>query len=289
MRSPKFIAVLFHNLEGYDAHLFIKNLGVSSGNIKCIRKTEEKYISFTKEVDEFKSKDGKKRKIKRELRFLDSFKFMASSLDKLTKGLGKDDFKNLDLITTHYTKEQQKMLKQKGVYTYEYMDGFDKLEEASLPPKIKFFSRFNNENISDADYRRAQNVWNTFNMKTMKDYRDLYLKTDVLLLADVTENFRKVCRANYGLDPLWYYTAPGLAWDALLGITGVELELISDPDMYLFIERGIPGGISTIIKRHAIANNKYMGKYNPQKKSKYNPYMDANNLYGWANESAPTN
>jgi hypothetical protein len=221
MRSPKFIPVLFHNLEGYDAHLFIRNLGVSSGNIKCIPKTEEKYISYTKEIeiDEFKSKDGKKRKIKRELRFLDLFKFMAGSLDKLTKGQGKDDFKNLDLITTHYTKEQQEMLKQKGVYPYEYMDGFDKLEEASLPPKSKFFSRFNNENISDADYRRAQNVWNTFNMKTMKGYHDLYLKTDVVLLADVMENFMKVCRANYGLDPLCYYTAPGLAWDALLGIT----------------------------------------------------------------------
>ena len=97
MKQPKSIPVLFHNLEGYDAHLFIKNLGVSSGDIKCIPKTEEKYISFTKEVevDKFKNKDGKEKKVKRELRFLDSFKFMASSLDKLTKGLGKDDFKNL--------------------------------------------------------------------------------------------------------------------------------------------------------------------------------------------------
>ena len=284
MKQPKFIPVLFHNLEGYDAHLFIKNLGVSSGDIKCIPKTEEKYISFTKEVevDKFKNKDGKEKKVKRELRFLDSFKFMASSLDKLTKGLGKDDFKNLDLMTTHYTREQQEMTKQKGVYPYEYMDGFDKLEETDLPPKSRFFSSLTNENISDADYGRAQDVWNTFNMKTMRDYHDLYLKTDVLLLADVMENFRKVCRTNYGLDPLWYYTAPGLAWDAALKLTKVELELISDPDMYLLIERGIRGGISTITKRHAIANNKYMTNHDPMKKSKYLPYMDANNLYGWA-------
>jgi hypothetical protein len=144
---------------------------------------------------------------------------MASSLDKLTKGLGKDDFKNLDLMTTHYTREQQEMTKQKGVYPYEYMDGFDKLEETDLPPKSRFFSSLTNENISDADYGRAQDVWNTFNMKTMRDYHDLYLKTDVLLLADVMENFRKVCRTNYGLDPLWYYTAPGLAWDATLKLT----------------------------------------------------------------------
>ena len=284
MKQPKFIPVLFHNLEGYDAHLFIRNLGVSSGDIKCIPKTEDKYISFTKEieVDEFRGKDGKKKKVKRELRFLESFKFMASSLDKLVEGLGKDDFRNLDLMSTCHTEEQKELLKQKGVYPYEYMDGFDKLGKASLPPKSKFFSKQNNEDISDADYQRAQNVWNVFGMKTMRDYHDLYLKTDVLLLADVMENFRKVCKTNYGLDPMWYYTAPGLALDAALKLTKVELELISDPDMYLFIEKGIRGGISTITKRYAIANNKYMVKYNPKKESIHIPYMDANNLYGWA-------
>ena len=143
MKQPKFIPVLFHNLEGYDAHLFIKNLGVSSGDIKCIPKTEEKYISFTKEVvvDTFKNKDGKEKKVKRELRFLDSFKFMANSLDKLTsKGLGKDDFENLKLMTSNLTTRQQMLLRIKGVYPYEYMDGFDKLKETSLPPKKKFFS-----------------------------------------------------------------------------------------------------------------------------------------------------
>jgi hypothetical protein len=139
------------------------------------------------------------------------------------------------------------------------VDGFDKLGKTSLPPKSKFFSKLNNEDISDADYKRAQNLWNVFDMKTMKDYHDLYLKTDVLLLADVMENFRMVCKANYGLDPLWYYTAPGLAWDAALKLTEVELELISHPDMYLFTEKGIRGGISTITKRHATANNKYIG------------------------------
>jgi hypothetical protein len=95
-------------------------------------------------------------------------------------------------------------------------------------------------------------------MKTTRNYHDLYLKTDVLLLADVMKNFRKVCKTTYGLDPMWYYTAPGLAWDAALKLTGVELNLISDPDMYLFIEKGILGGISTITKRYAKANNKYI-------------------------------
>ena len=251
MKQSKFIPVLFHNLEGYDAHLFIKNLGVSSGDIKCIPKTEEKYISFTKEVevDKFINKNGKEKKVKRELRFLDSFKFMFNLI------FCKNDFKNLDLMTSHYTTKQREMLRQKGSYPYEHMNGFHRLEETSLPPKSKFFSSLTGEDISDTDYRRAKNVWNTFGMKTMRDYHDLYLKTDVLLLADIMENFRKVCRANYGLDPLWYYTAPGLAWDAILKLTKVELELISDPDMYLFIERGIRGGTSTITKKHAVANN----------------------------------
>ncbi|CAB4000155.1 Hypothetical predicted protein [Paramuricea clavata] len=161
-------------------------------------------------------------------------------------------------MTGRSTKEWRELLKQKGVYPYEYMDGFERLEETSLPPKEKFFSKLNNESISDTDYERAWNVWNTFNMKTMRNYHDLYLITDVLLLTEVMENCRKVCKTNYGLDPMWYYTAPVLAWDAVLKLTGVELDLISDPDMYLFIEKGIRGGISTITKRYAKANNKYI-------------------------------
>ncbi|CAB3984363.1 Hypothetical predicted protein [Paramuricea clavata] len=94
--------------------------------------------------------------------------------------------------------------------------------EQRLPKtQSKFFSSLTGEDISNTDYKRAQNVWNTFGMKTMRDYHDLYLKMDVLLLTDIMENFRKVCRANYGLDPLWYYTAPGLAWDVYLKLTEV--------------------------------------------------------------------
>ena len=117
----------------------------------------------------------------------------------------------------------------------------------------------------------------------MRDYHDLYLKTDVILLADVFENFRKVCKHNYNLDPAWYFTSPGLALDAMLKLTEVELELITDPNIYLMVENGIRGGISTILKRYAKANNPYMGEdYNPNEESVYIPYLDANNLYGWA-------
>ena len=117
----------------------------------------------------------------------------------------------------------------------------------------------------------------------MGDYHDLYLKTDVLLLADVFEEFRKVCLENYELDPAWYFTSPGLAWDEALKKTKVKLELLTDIDMLQMIEKGTRGGVSMISNRLGKANNKYMGKdFDPEKPSKFIIYLDANNLYGWA-------
>lgn len=125
-KQPRFIPMLFHKLEGYDSHLFVRNLGVSEGNIKYISKTEEKYISFSKElvVEEYTDENGNLKSVKRELRFIDSLKFTLSSLDKLIKNLGEDDFKNLSTMTKKYTSEQKQLLRQKGVFPYEYMDFF---------------------------------------------------------------------------------------------------------------------------------------------------------------------
>ena len=116
----------------------------------------------------------------------------------------------------------------------------------------------------------------------MGEYHDLYLKIDVLLLAEIFENFRNVCLKNYELDPAHYYTSPGLSWDALLKFSGQKLELLIDINMIQFIELGICGGVSMISHRHSIANNKYMLNYNPDKEIKSINYLDANNLYGWA-------
>ena len=115
----------------------------------------------------------------------------------------------------------------------------------------------------------------------MGEYHDLYLKTDVVLLADIFENFRDVCLKNYKLDPAWYYTSPGLSWDALLKKTEVKLDLLSDINKILFVESGIRGGVSMTSNRYGKANNKYMENYNPIKESKFITYLDANNLYGW--------
>ena len=280
-RLPKFYPVIFHNLSGYDSHLFIKNLGKSEGKIDCIPNNEEKYISFTKHiiVDKFINKEGEEKEVEREIRFIDSFKFMATSLDNLVNNLPKESFKNL---SEFYRDKQLGLIKRKGVFPYDWFDSFDRLSADHLPPKEAFHSILNDSGITEEDYQHAQKVWGTFKMKTMRDYHDLYLKSDVLLLSDVFENFRDVCQDNYRLDPIFYYTAPGLAWDACLKITKVRLELLTDYEMLMMVEKGIRGGVSMISTRYGKANNPYMKDYDPDQPTKYISYLDANNLYGWA-------
>ena len=291
-KEPSFIPVIFHNLSGYDAHLFIKQLGAvsstTSGNINCIANTEEKYISFTKKilvetVVEKKKGEEQEREVYLDNRFIDSFKFMSSGLDSLVKNLtdnGKDSTK-----TTHTKNRFQDKISlclRKGVYPYDYVDSPERLQETQLPPKSAFYSKLTKQDILKVDYIHAQKIWKEFGMKTMKDYHDLYLELDVLLLADVFENFREVCMDNYKLDPAWYLTAPGLSWDAMLKSTGIKLDLLTDPDMLMMVEAGTRGGVSMISNRYSEANNKYMDSYDQTRPSKYIQYLDANNLYGWA-------
>ena len=286
-KKPRILPVIFHNLQGYDAHLFIKQLAKIDGKLECIPSTEEKYISFSKtiKVGEYKHINGDICPINFEIRFLDSFKFLQTSLANLVSNLSPDDFHN----TKHTFKTNTSLLTRKGVYPYDYVSSLDKLSETQLPTKDEFYSKLNDEDISDEDYQHAIKVWNKFGCKTIKDYHDLYLKSDVLLLADVFENFRSTCLKHYKLDPAHYYTSPGLAWDACLKTTGQKLQLLHDYDMLMMFERGIRGGITHISKRYAEANNKYMKNYNPEKKSRFIQYLDANNLYGWAmSQNLPT-
>ena len=283
-RKPESVPVFFHNLTGYDSHLFIKKLGSSNKKetIECIPNNEEKYITFTKTIitGQYTNKKGESKNKTFNIVFKDSLKFMLSSLGALVNNLPKNGFKN---ISKYYTPEEVELIKQKGFYPYEYMDVIEKFNDTKLPPREVFYSKLSGKGISEKDYKHACNVWNTFKMKTFKDYHKLYNETDVLLLADVFENFRNLCLKIYGLDPVYYYTAPGLAWDACLKMTNINLELLSDPNMLLMFEKGIRGGISIISNRYGEANNKYMGnRFNKNKLSKYLMYLDANNLYGSA-------
>ena len=283
-RKPKSISVFFHNLSGYDSHLFIKKLGSpdKKENIDCIPNNEEKYISFSKTIvtGQYTNKKGEIKNKTFKIVFKDSLKFMSSSLGALVNNLPKDAFKNL---LKYFTPKQAEILKQRGFYPYEYMNTEEKFNDTKIPPQEAFYSKLSGRGITEKDYKHAWNVWNSFKMKTFKEYHELYNITDVLLLADVFENFRDICLKIYGLDPVYYFTAPGLAWDACLKMTNIDLELLSDPNMLLMFEKGIRGGISIISNRYGEANNKYMRKgFNKNKPSKYLMYLDANNLYGCA-------
>ena len=182
------------------------------------------------------------------------------------------------------------MLLRKGIYPHEDMDNWEKFDETTLPPKEAFYSKWNLENISDKDYVHAQKVWEIFGIKHISEYHDLYVQSDTLLLSDVFENFRNKCLEIYELDPIYFVSAPGLAWQACLKKTGVKLELITDYDMILMIEKGIRGGICQATHRYAKANNKYMKNCDKDSESSYLEYLDANNLYGLAmSQKLPVN
>ena len=271
------IPVIFHNLRGYDSHFIMQEIGAivknntytKNGkeikmNINAIPNNMEKYMAFM---------------LGNHLTFIDSFQFMSSSLDKLVSNLPAEALK---YTSKKFKKEKFELMRKKGVYPYDYMDTFEKFNKTELPTKEEFYSILNNEHITDEDYSHAQKVWNTFQLQTMGEYHNLYLKSDILLLADVFENFRKTCLQYYKLDPCHYFTSPGLSWDAMLKMTNIKLELMTDIDMFQFIEKGMRGGISYIANRYAKANNKYMREYDEKAPSNYIMYLDANNLYGWA-------
>ena len=272
------IPVIFHNLRGYDSHFIMQEIGAivkkhtyknkkgdeKQMNINAIPNNMEKYMAFM---------------LGNRLTFIDSFQFMSSSLDKVCNNLPAEALK---YTSKRFQKEKLNLMTRKGIYPYDYMDSFEKFNKTELPTKEEFYSILNNEHISDEDYCHAKKVWNTFQLQTMGEYHNLYLKSDILLLADVFENFRKTCIQYYKLDPANYFSSPGLSWDAMLKMTNIQLELMTDIDMFQFIEKGMRGGISYIANRYGKANNKYMSKYDENMPSKYIMYLDANNLYGWA-------
>ena len=293
------------------------------GNFECLGENTEKYITFSVSIK--KRIENKDMEINYKINFIDSFRFMATSLSKLVDNLAegihsdkcinfKPDLSYMKVMDEtlifrsfnckrNYKKEINKeliekfastykfcnndlnkfvMLLRKGVYPYEYVDGWDKFNETSIPSKESFYSNLTMENITETDYIHANNVFKTFKLKNLGDYHDLYVQSDTLLLADVFENFRKACIKTYELDPAPFISLPRLAWQACLKKTGVELELLTGYDMLLIIEEVIRGGVCHAIHRYAKANNRYMKDYDESKESSYIQYLDANNLYGAA-------
>jgi len=214
------------------------------------------------------------------LRFIDAFKFLSSSLDKLPKNLGKDQFIEL---AKYFPREHLDLLTRKLAYPYEHMDSLEKFKETQLPPIEKFYSSLNNEHVSKGESQNVQQIWEKFKIINLQEFTNLYNKVDILLFADIMDNFRNISLKTYRLDPAWYFTTQWFAWDCMLKMTKQKLELLTDYDMVLTIDRGIRGGISECSNRYAKANNKYMNeKYDKSKESVFIEYLDANNLYGWA-------
>lgn len=272
------IPVVFHNLKGYDSHLIIRDLvkyEKQYQKFKALPQNLEKLITF-----------GLGR-----LTFIDSMSFLGASLQDLVENLktknDKSLFKNLRNHFKDYSDEQIELLTQKGIYPYKFMTGnVHRFRFPFLPDKDDFYNDLTDEPVADSDYEHAQKVWDAFNCKQFKDYHELYLKTDILLLADVFEEFRNLSQREYQLDPCWYLTAPALSWDAfLLDIKSkytIELFNENQYDMLLFVERSKRGGISMISHRKATANNQYLSDYNPEEEQRYIAYHDMTNLYGYA-------
>ena len=293
-KATKLIPVFFHNGSNYDFHFLIEELMKYEdeyNKVKILSKNSEEYISI-----EYGSNYKK-------LRFLDSFRFMLKGLSDIAKSM--DEF---PILEKEFDGDIS-LLKQKGFYPYEYIDSIEKLNENKLPSKDKWYSTLKQENITDEGLQHTHRVWKHYNCKKILDYHNLYLKTDVLILADAFEKFRKFFLKHHEIDPCYCYSAPGLTWQCGLKYTGVELELLTDVDMLQMFERGIRGGFSGVLgPRHVKAFNKYTPNYhdngnrildeNEMKQcleilnnggtlndfllEKFLLYLDANNLYGWA-------
>ena len=220
----KFIlSILFR----YDMQIFFKPLIQRSKKVNIIPETIEKYKSVLTE----------------HFIFIDSFNFLSSSLEKLiesTKSEDKDAFKQLK--KEFPDNNQFNLLLRKGQYFYDYATSFEIFSETVFPKRKSFFNILRDEKISKEDYQHAKKVYKAFKCKSLLDYMQLYVATDTILLCDVFEHFRNLALESYGLDPLHYISLPSFGRDAMLKMTGVEIEQISDPEVYNLVKTGIRGG-----------------------------------------------
>ena len=341
-KATKLLPVFFHNGSNYDFHFLIEELMKYEdeyNKVKLLSKNSENYISI-----DYGSNYKK-------LRFLDSYRFFTKGLSDIAKSLSTFPILEKEFKKEGYKDNEIDLLKQKGYYPYEYVDSIKKLKEFGLPSNEKviyrptnktikvpkdhelykiskyahkwfnyrkvspWFSTLKQEDITKEEMKHVNKVWEHYNCKTLLDYHNLYLKTDVLILADAFEKFRKFFIENHEIDPCYCYSAPGLTWQCGLKYTGIKLELLTDVDMLQMFENGIRGGFSGVLgPRHVKAFNEYTSNYDKDyrimdehekeeclkrlKEGKnlnkffeknYLLYLDANNLYGWAmSQKLPT-
>ena len=282
LKTPKKLPIIFHNLEGYDGHFIIKALNhFQNIKIEVIPKSTEKYMSII---------------INKNITFIESMQFLNSSLDTLVKNLEDDDFKHL---TSEFSREHLDLLKNKDIYPYEWVDDIRIFNYPRPPPKSAYNSRYNQhkkekdpkirketedqrKERKEKEYNHINTTWRVFNFKTFKDLDNHYLRKDVLLLAAVFEKFIKTCLKYYSLDPVHYFSAPGLSWDAVLRMTKEKLEKIDNSKMHMFIEHGMRGSVCVAVKEYSKANNEECEAYDRTKKRTEIAYIDMNNLYGKA-------
>ena len=208
---------------------------------------------------------------------------MKASLSTLCENLvqaGTDKFKH---TRRHFESEEQfSLLLRKGVFPYSYLQSFSVFEETQLPPKSAFHNDLTDSDISDDDYAHAMNVWHAFNCQTLEHYLHVYLKADILQLADIFEYFADIAFSDYGLDVKKYISLPSYSYDSMLKMSGVKIELITDVSAYLMVESAVRGGVATISNRFSKANNPMVPGYDETKPTSYIMYLDMVNLYSYS-------
>ena len=253
-KQSNLLPFIFHNFSNYDCHMFFKKM-VDKKNDKIdfdiIPKTNEEYISVTFGC----------------IRFVDSYRFLSSGLDSLVKSLVEDDFK----ILKKEFPDKWQYLNKKLAYPYEYFNSIDDYKKpVHNLKKEDFFSELKNKCPDDEEIQRTKEIIEIFNIKDGKELTELYLKSDVILLADVFEKFIKISVEEFGINPLYCVSLPGYTWQCGMKYTDINLQTLQDKEMILLLENNIRGCISSVM------GDRYI-KSNDNKKILY---IDANNLYG---------
>lgn len=282
-----FIPVIAHNASNYDLHHICKQLHAIDPQhlVSVIPSTDEKYIALDVAIfiRSYVDTNGRTQKVYEHLRFIDSLRFLLCSLDKLAATLTKEDFGLIDDHFRDFTEEERQLIKQKGFYPYSYVDSEDKFSETQLPPRSEWRNSLNSGeiSISEQELQHANLVFKTFKCKTLGDYHDVYLTTDVLILAAVFEAFRKVCYEAYGLDCACYFSASNLSGDSFLKMCKADIQLLTEREHLEMSENLIRGGMSGVSSERLFeANNPLLPNFDPTKPITFGVFLDSNSLYG---------